>query len=209
MTNLLKTFVLAALLTATAVGQNQMSGISWNIGIPTGQMSSYMDKISYGGFGVEFHKFTGENTSVGILFSWNVWSNLTGDIIPFSNGGVSGAVSGTQIRYYNSFPILLNVHYYLNEKNAEFRPYAGLNVGTYYILQRLDIGTWSLSNDQWHFGLAPEAGFMVEVSNRTYLNVNARYNYAFDSGSTLGGKDDNSLAYWGINAGLVWYTGWF
>jgi len=206
MMNLLKTCVFAALLTATAVAQDQMSGISWNIGIPTGQMSSYMNKTSYGGIGLEFGRYVDDNVSVGASFSWNVWSNLTGEIINLKNG----AVSGTQIRYYNAFPMLLNAHYYLSEsKHDPFKPYIGLNAGFYYILQRMDIGAYSLQNDNWHFGLAPEAGFLLEVSNRTYLTATARYNYAFDAGTTLGGKDNNSLAYWGVNVGLVWYTGWF
>ncbi|HCV43722.1 MAG TPA: hypothetical protein DGH68_09590 [Bacteroidetes bacterium] len=205
MNNLLKMFVFAVLLTATAVAQDQMSGITWNIGLPSGRMATYVDKASYGGFGFNAQKFIEDNTSVGIDLSWNYWSELTGDIITMDHG----AISGTQIRYYNVFPMFLNAHYYLSDKGDEFKPYFGLNVGTYYVLQRLDVGVYTLDNDNWHFGLAPEAGFLYEVSNRTYLSATARYNYAFDSGKTLGGKESNTLVYWGINVGIYWATGWF
>lgn len=205
MNNLLKIVVLAVLLTATGVAQDQMSGLTWNIGIPTGQMATFNNSASYGGFGFTARKFIEDNTSVGLDLSWNYWSDLTDEIIPLNNG----AISGTQIRYYNVFPMFLNAHYYLSDKGDEFKPYFGLNVGTYYILQRLDIGVYTLDNDNWHFGLAPEAGFLFEVSDRTYLAATARYNYAFDSGTTLGGKDDNALAFWGINIGIFWATGWF
>ncbi|HMK39584.1 MAG TPA: OmpW family outer membrane protein [Bacteroidota bacterium] len=204
MVKILKTLVLAALLTATAMGQNQMSGITWNMGFPTGRMADFMDKTSFSGFGIDFNRFVGDNTSVGVSFSWNYWSELNSDIINLNNG----AVSGTQVRYYNSFAMLLNARYYLSEKNSDFRPYAGINAGTYYITQRLDIGVYSFQNDHWHFGLAPEAGFLMEVSRGTYLNANFRYNYAVKSGTTYSGQD-NTLAYWGINVGLDWATGWF
>lgn len=205
MMNLLKTLVFAALFTGAAVAQDQLSGITWNIGIPTGQMSSFMDKASYGGFGFEFQRLLDENVSVGISFSWNIWSNLTEEIIPIKNG----AVSGTQIRYYNVFPMFVSAHYYLAERNEPFKPFIGLNTGAYYVRQRLEIGVYAFDNDNWHFALAPEAGFLAEVSNRTYVTAAARYNYAFDSGETLGGNENNSLVYWGINVGVVWSTGWF
>jgi outer membrane protein W len=205
MMNFLKTFLFVALMSATALAQDQMSSLTWNIGIPAGRMASFMDKTSYSGFGFEFRRFLNENTSVGVSFSWSYWSHLTDEIISVNNG----AVSGTQIRYYNSFPMFVSAHYYMNERNADFRPYVGLNVGAYYIRQRLEIGIYAFDDDNWHFGLAPEAGFMYQVSNRTYLSAAVRYNYAFDSGTTLAGKDDNSLAYWGVNIGIVWFSGWF
>jgi outer membrane protein W len=73
---------------------------------------------------------------VGGSFSWNIWSYLTGETINIENG----AVTGTQIRYINSFPFFLNAHYYFGNKAETFRPYFGVNVGAYYILQRYDRG---------------------------------------------------------------------
>jgi len=36
--------------------------------------------------------------------------------------------------------------------------------------------------------------------------VNTKYNYAFSAGETLGGSDDNTYAYWGLNIGFVWQS---
>jgi outer membrane protein W len=194
------------LLTTTASAQKQLlSGLSWNMGFPNGRMAQFVDESSFSGFGVEFRRFTSDNTSFGGSFSWNVWSQLTNETIQLNNG----AVSGTQVRYINSFPLFLNAHYYLGHKSDDFRPFFGVNVGTYYILQRLEIGVWAFDNDNWHFGLAPEAGLLIGISRGTYLTGTLRYNYAFDSGTTLGGKDDNSFAYWGVNIGISWMQGWF
>ncbi len=93
-------------------------------------------------------------------------------------------MSGTQIRYINSIPLMLNAHYYIGGKRDQLRPYLGVNVGTYYITQRLDMGVYTLQNDNWHFGIAPEFGFLAEVSRGTYLTASGRYNYAFDSGDS-------------------------
>jgi outer membrane protein W len=193
-------------ITASAGAQKQLlSGITWNMGFTTGRMAQFTDETSFSGFGVEFRRFTNDNVSFGGSFSWNVWSELTGETITFNQG----AVSGTQVRYVNSFPLMLNAHYHLGHKADDFRPFFGLNAGTYYILQRLEIGTLALDNDNWHFGLAPEAGFLMGISRGTYIIGTVRYNYAFDSGESLAGKDDNSYSYWGVNIGISWMQGWF
>jgi hypothetical protein len=204
---LLKVFVLAALFAGTAMAQEGrvLSGISWNIGLPVGRMADFMDKASYGGFGFEARKFLTDDFSVGGSFSWNYWSEKTGDIIELK----SGAVSGTQIRYVNSFPLLVNAHFYLGGKRDQIRPYLGLNLGAYYLLERLDMGIYTFDHDTWHFGVSPEAGFLVEIERDTYLTLTGRYNYGVSSGEALNGTDDNSFAYWGINLGVSWMTGWF
>lgn len=205
---LLKIFLFAALfigISGTALAQrNVLSGITWNIAMPAGRMSNFMDKTSFGGFGFETHYFSTDNFAFGGSISWNYWSEMTGEAIQLNHG----ALSGTQIRYVNSIPILLNATYYIGGRRDEFRPFLGLNVGTYYILQRLDMGVYSLDNDHWHFGMAPEAGLMFKVSDDTWMTATGRYNYAFKSGETVSGGD-NTVAYWGINIGMSYTPSWF
>ncbi len=202
---ILKVVVFAALFAGTAMAQNKvLSGMIWNIGLPTGRMSNFMDKTSYGGFGIEARNFVSDEFSVGGSLSWNYWSEMTGETIQLKQG----AVSGTQIRYVNAFPLMVNAHYYIGDRKDQLRPFLGVNVGAYYILERLDMGIYSVDNDHWHFGVAPEAGVMIEMSRDTYLTATGRYNYAFASGDAYSG-DKNVVAFWGINIGLSWMTGWF
>ncbi len=202
---LLKLFVFAALFAGTAMAQSRvLSGMTWNIGLPTGRMSDFMHKTSYGGFGIEARNFVSDEFSLGGSLSWNYWSEMTGETIQLKQG----ALSGTQIRYINSFPLMVNAHYYIGDRKDQLRPFLGVNVGAYYILQRLDMGVYSVDNDHWHFGIAPEGGVLIEMSRDTYLTVVGRYNYAFSSGETYDGNK-NALAYWGINIGVSWMTGWF
>ena len=201
---LLKLFVLATLFAGTAMAQGKMlSGITWNIGMPVGRLGNFMDKTSFGGFGFETHSFLSDEFSVGGSISWNYWSEMTGEVIQLKQG----ALGGTQIRYINSIPILLNATYYLGGRRDELRPFIGLNAGAYYVLQRLDMGVYSLDNDHWHFGLAPEAGVLIETSGDTYITAAGRYNYGFASGETVSGEK-NTIAYWGINIGLVYTPSW-
>ena len=90
------------------------------------------------------------------------------------------------------------------------RTFVGLNVGTYYILQRLDMGVYRIDNDNWHFGLAPEAGLIIPVGeDNTSIYLGGRYNYAFDSGTALGGSEDNYYSFWEINIGFAFSSRWF
>jgi len=61
----------------------------------------------------------------------------------------------------NSLPILATAHFYTGKRRDQFRFYFGAGVGTYYIMQRLEI---------------------------------------------VGGGDDNTYAYWGLNVGFVWQS---
>jgi outer membrane protein W len=201
--------MLLLVLAGTATAQEEVTALNWHLGFPTGRMADFTNETSFSGFGFEFRKFVNREVSIGGSFSWNLWSELTDEVIPFGKGDVTGAVSGTQIRYINAFPMYLNAHYYFAEKGSDFRPYAGLNAGVNYIRQRLEIGVWAFDNDNWHFAMAPEFGFLLDVSREGTINASARYNYAFDSGKTLGGKDDNSFTYWGVQIGFAWRTGWF
>ena len=98
---------------------------------------------------------------------------------------------------------MANMHYYFG-KRRDVRFYVGANAGLYYILQRLDLGVWRIDSDNWHFGLAPEVGVLIPLADgQTQFFVNAKYNYAFDSGTGLGNKDDNYYSYWGINFGFA------
>ncbi len=201
----LKLLFIVALIAGTAMAQNRvMSGATWNIGLPTGSMSDFMNKTSWGGFGFEARNFVSDEWSFGGSLSWNYWSEKTGDIIPLKNG----ALSGTQIRYVNSFPIYVNTHFFMGDRKDEFRPFLGLNVGAIYFLQRLDMGVYSLNNDHWHFAMAPEGGFLLQVDRDTFLSFTGRYNYAFSSGEGVS-RDKNDQAYWGLNVGFFWMTSWF
>jgi len=200
---LIQLTALAILLSSATFAQEFISDFTWNFAFPIGNTKDYISDNSFRGFAIEGRRFMDKNLSVGLFFGWNIFDKRVGDPINIDGEGYGGTVSGTQIRYINSFPLMVNAHYYFG-KRKDLRFYLGAGAGVYYILQRLDLGVWIIQNDNWHLGLAPEAGILVPLGdNQSHILVNVKYNYAFDSGTGIGGNEDNYHSYWGINFGFA------
>jgi hypothetical protein len=199
-----KTIILFISLLSTSVfSQEFISDFTWNFGFTADKLNEYIPNNSYKGFGIEGRRFFQKNISGGLSLGWNIFDQRIAEPITIDEEGFGGTVSGTQIRYVNAFPILANAHYYIGKRN-DFRVFLGSGVGVYYILQRLDLGVWMLESNNWHFGLAPEAGILVPLGDgQTHIIVTGRYNYAFSSGKSIGGNEDNSYSYWSINFGFA------
>ena len=197
--------ILILIITASVSAQS-LGSMTYNMSFPTSKLSDYIDKTSFKGFGMEGRWFSNKNISFGLSFAWTVYDQRVSDPIQIVNEGVSGTVSGTQVRVVNSLPILATAHYYVGKRRDQFRFYFGTGAGMYYIKQRLEIGLVAFESDNWHFGLAPEAGVLISLNRDFTMIFNTKYNYAFSAGEPLGGGDDNSYAYWGINVGFVWQS---
>ncbi|MHA2101732.1 MAG: hypothetical protein ACW99A_24050 [Candidatus Kariarchaeaceae archaeon] len=197
--------IIILLLTASVSAQS-FGSITYNVAVPTDKLNDYIDQVSWRGFGVEGRWFQSNNLSFGISFGWNVFDQRTNKVILVADGGIGGAVSGTQIRNVNSFPILATAHYYIGKKRDAIRYYFGAGVGTYYIKQRLEIGLVAFEADNWHFGLAPEAGILLKLSREATMIFDIKYNYALSAGENIGGSSDNDIQYWGFNIGFAWQS---
>ena len=197
--------ILILIITASVSAQS-LGSLTYNISIPTDKLSDYIDKTSFKGFGLEGRWFSNKNISFGLSFAWTVFDQRVGDPIQIVQDGVSGTVSGTQVRVVNSLPILATAHFYTGKRRDQFRLYFGAGVGTYYITQRLEIGLVAFESNNWHLGVAPEVGVLLNFSREFTMIVNTKYNYAFSAGTSLGGSDDNTYAYWGLNIGFVWQS---
>lgn len=196
--------ILILIITASVSAQS-LGNMTYNMSFPTGNLSDFIDKTSFKGFGIEGRWFQSKNLSLGLSFAWTVFDQRVSDPIQIVQDGVSATVSGTQIRVVNSLPILATAHYYVGKRRDKFRFYFGTGVGMYYIKQRLEIGLVAFESDNWHFGVAPEVGVIINFSREFTMIVNTKYNYAFSAGEALGGGD-NQIDYWGINIGFVWQS---
>lgn len=193
--------LLTMVLTASTYSQNTLLGFSWSMGFTSGKTAEYVGAPSFTGFSFESHKFLKPNVSIGISTGWNILSEKNSDLIQVNNTAISGA----QGRYINVFPILLSASYYIKpNRNAKFVPFIRANAGTYYIMQRFDIGAYTLNNYNWHLGVAPEIGFMFKAGKELNVLANAKYNYAFDSGTRLGGDQNNYYTFFSVNLGIAY-----
>lgn len=194
-----------ALLVGTngeAKAQDWWWGITYNMSATASLPGSsdsdvtFVDDFSFRGIGLEarYVPNRGGNLSYGFSGSWNVLNEKTNEVVNLPDA----AISGTQLRYFNSVPLLVNAHYYFGSRGG-IRPYAGINAGTYWIERRVDIGLSSIKDDNWHFGWAPELGVIVPLGRpEVALIANARYNWAFSAG----GSGDQK--YWGFNVGFMY-----
>jgi hypothetical protein len=181
-------------------GADLFGAITYNTGFTANDSKDFVDEYSWLGAGIEIRNFLSKDHSVGASFSWNYFDDRTRDILEIKRG----AISGTQLRYLGSLGLLLNTHYYMGtrSKQGQVIPFLGINVGTYYINQMLDIGVVSLDKSNWHFGLAPEFGFVIPAEG-IYLITSFRYNYAFEAGESVAGEATYH-SYWGINFGIAY-----
>jgi len=180
--------------------QQWYGAATYQISFPLGDTKDRIDEVSYRGFGLDFRKTISPGTTAGLLFGWNVFYERTHETTQLETNP-PGAVTGTQDRTLNVFPIMVGVHRYLGQRGRAL-PYAGVSAGGYIFLQRLGIGISVIDNDRWDWGIAPEAGVVVPLERGSVLVVNGRYNYAF-TGESVGGEDINHQ-WWGINVGFAW-----
>ena len=82
---------------------------------------------------------------------------------------------------------MVTAHYYFGNKEQLWF-FAGAGVGTYYVIQRFDVGVFAFEEDNWHFGLYPELGVQIPLQQDSNLFVSGRYNLRFFGGSRSPGE---------------------
>ena len=96
-----------------------------------------------------------------------------------SSGKLIGPYGTAQINLkYRVIPVKVGVEYFI--LTDKFRPYFGFDVGIYFSnfqIQKSVVDTWEA------FGVAPGVGLAIDLTPRTELNFNMRYNVMFDGGN--------------------------
>ena len=188
------------------IPQNQIYAQKWfgtatyQISFPLGDTKDYTDNTSFRGVGLDFRYTLNKSTTVGITLGWNVFYERNDETILVETEN-PGAITGTQDRYLNSFPIMASIHYYFGQKRG-IRPYLGLNAGVYRMIQRLGIGISAIQNNRWEWGVAPEVGIIFPVDRELAILINGKYNYTFTGESVVG--TDINHSYVTVGLGLVW-----
>ncbi len=185
---------LALLLSSGAQAQQWYWGMSYGMSATVSDTKDFTDDTSWRNFGLDIMAVVKLNTTVGVSFGWNVFNEITPTVSSIS--GVE--IAGTQLRYINSVPILVNVRRYLGTRSGP-RPFIGVGVGPHLVKQRVDIGLWTISEDTWHLGVAPEVGLVVPLRSGVHGLVNAKYNYAASAGDP-----GRKHSYFGLNIGFAW-----
>ena len=189
--------ILYLLLSVNLFAQDFLTGLTYSISVPTGETSDFISNTSFKGLSIDLRKFFSHNASVGFLVGWSTFEEETNETI----STIVGDVSGAQSRLINSFPVMITTDYYFGE-GREFRPFIGIGVGMYYFYQQLKQVGENLESNKWHFGVAPEVGF-VYLLESVYAFVNARYNYAFSAENEIT-KNSTPQSYLTFNIGFAY-----
>ena len=204
---IIASLALVLVCSGEAKAQDWWWGITYNMSatssLPTNSDSdvNFIEDFSFRGIGIEarYVPSRDKNYSFGFNFSWNVLNERNEFGSERNTISLPGAdITGTQLRFLNSIPLLANASYYFGDRGG-IRPYVGVNAGTYYIERRVEIGVSAITQDNWHFGWAPEVGLVVPLGRPEVAMLFAvRYNWAFSAGGTGDQK------YWGFNIGFAY-----
>jgi len=188
------------LVPAASAANRGFGGFTYNYSFSTLDLQTYVDENSWYGATIDVRRYLtdSKNLTFGLSTGWYIFYNSVDQVIEVPNG----AVSGLQYRNFNILPILAGLHYAVGNPHG-LRPYVGLNAGAYYARQEFDIGIYAKTPDNWHFGLAPEAGVLYPVWYETYFYCNARYHYLFPAGGYLAGQA-LELGFLTLAVGIVW-----
>jgi len=201
--SLIVSFLIASIILLTGgnlYAQKWFTALSYEISFASGDTKNYTDETSFRGLGLDLRTPVEKNISAGLFFGWHVFYQRVHKTVELEPT-VPGAITGTQDRSVNSFPIMANVHYYFGER-GDIRPFVGLNAGGFFMLQRFEIGISALQNDQWQWGFAPEVGVLVPVERDVFFFISSKFNYGF-TGEDVFERDINH-SYWNISAGFAW-----
>lgn len=194
---------LALVLLTPANAQQGMPILSWSVSFPSGNTKDFsQDRESFRGITFSYRYFPQTNFSFGGYAGWRVFNGETIETIEVDQEEFKGAVTGKQWRYINSFPIMVNAHFYTGTPGGT-QLFVGLNGGGMIVEERLDINIWAIKSNRWHWAVAPEVGVNLPLGYNVGLAVSAVYHYAFSAGEKLVGESSKHQ-YFSINIGVSW-----
>ena len=189
-----------------SVGYTQQSvwAYTYDVAFPMGETSDFIDNVSWRGFTLQGRSFIKPNISIGGSFSWQVFNKRADETVDFEiqpeelDKPVKGTLSGEQLRYINTLPIMVNAHYYMGDALIDaIRPYAGISVGTAPTKKRTEVGILAFDDLNWHFALAPEIGILIPFDTGFNFIGSVKYNVALQT------NDSINYSYLNIQVGVA------
>jgi outer membrane protein W len=168
-------------------------GVNYVIGLPMGNTSDFIKDPSYRGASFEYTYIPDDHFGIHFEGGWNYFSQK---IEKGTYEYKTLAITGTQYRYVESVPLFIGINYFALPE-AVVKPYVAFGAGMMYLEQRNDVGLYSIYSHSWQFGIKPELGVAMNLSDNVFLKLSAKYYQSF--------KTDNldAQAYMGLNMGLA------
>jgi hypothetical protein len=190
--------VIVFVLSVHAWSQDWIMALNYNIAVPGKKMQSFINNPSLLGFSLDARKMVTPYLSIGGSFGQQLFYWQTGN----SLGIEQPAFIGSQIRFMNAFPLMINLHVYLGD-SSRLRPYAGMNIGGFYAWQRSEMGVLVFEGRKWQWGMAPEIGAIFPVG-RVDMTMAAKLN-CIGCPRVSSVMDEAQQLYFSFNVGMIFY----
>ncbi|MDZ4844898.1 MAG: hypothetical protein SH857_05035 [Chitinophagales bacterium] len=200
----MKKYILIIAITLAGINvhaQEKGSGmlqLNYHMAMPTSDFKDFLDEPSFRGFSADYRYYAADKFAVGLQSGYHVFSHkYPRDTYYFDNG----AATLVQWRYVHVVPIIAVAHYDLLAEDSKLQVSAGLGMGAYYVREEAWIGLYTLTAEQWGFGLAPEVMLRYNFNDRFGMLFSPRYEVVFGGERANLADEKNNLAYWDFRFG--------
>lgn len=186
--------ILVATVGTVSFAQSNVT-LAYSIGLPTGDLSSFIGKSSFRGISFDYRYKFQHNMAVGLNVAWNVfYEELSRDSYTLG----TETITGKQYRYSNNFPMLATFTYFLSEEEEGVVPFASFGIGTMYTRRNTDMNLYTIEQEAWNFLIQPEIGVHYGMPDGFGLSASLKYNHGFAAGSEL----TEAQSYLSLNLGF-------
>jgi opacity protein-like surface antigen len=176
-----------------AKAQVSTFGINYVIGMPLGNTKDFIKDPSYRGASFEYLYIPDDHIGIQFEGGWNYFYQKI-DRGTYEQKTLS--ITGTQYRYIETVPLFLGVSYIVLPE-AIVKPYISFGAGVVYTEKRNDVGLYSFGSNSWQFGLKPEVGVGINLSDNVLFKFSAKYYGTFKTDQL------DAMSYLGLNMGLA------
>ena len=177
---------------------DQLFGINYSIGFPSGDFKDFIEETSWRGFNLEYDIFVAQNLSVGFTAGYRLF-NQTDDrsTYEFERGNAGVAVTAKIWRYTHLVPLQANFkYYYAPSFDSWIHLFGGLGMGTTYVNQEVWVGLSTIKDDDWRFSMSPDFGLEIATGGMSNIQISAQYLYILN-----GHNDEVPLTNWNLKVG--------
>ena len=172
--------LLCSLSVSMAQAGSNSFGISWSSAIGTGNTSDFVSGFQARGVNLEYRGRVNSNFLWGVNVGYNVLSKGGDETLFLDHAQVTGVYGRT----INTVPIYLAAYYEFGPYQARSgRLYVAMNAGTAWLEQRTNLALYTIEQDNWHLGFAPEIGYHLPWDSFVG-HISMRWNYMLEAGDT-------------------------
>jgi len=199
MKKILSILLIAFVLTGTSNAQT-IFGLSYEPATPLGDMTNFIGKTSLRGLSGSANWFITSKFSAGLTVQWTGFYEKEERETWYFEGS---AITANAWKEFYMWSFYANARYQFKDVRDEgnFVPYVGLGIGTMYIDQNAQVGTYIIDENSWRFALAPEVGARLPmgIEKSWGFNIMLRYQMAF-----YNKHDINLLQFLNYSVGVYW-----